>query len=1708
LFDLGINEEVKINVTCLNVVPQTSYATFNVTSSDYDFIDQLNVTCLILDNIPPSLVLFQPQNKSYIYYPDVLFNFTVTDNYFENLTCNLTVNNSKIYINQTVVSGNLTSLNYTLPNTGTFYWNVTCWDGVGNVNQSATLWFTYIAHPTIENFTLNATTVMNYSWDNLTCNYNLNLSTTSAAVSWYKNYQSTMTLNLPFEGNSTNALLDWSGNGRNATLNNSISVQPIWNKSIGRKGTGAFDFSQKVGDRLILNNSQLKDIHNSGEITYEIWYYYISGSTTLYHRGSINSLCGDDMQSEPEISTDTVELSGTTFASFSSKNNQWNHLVITFSISKDNASVYLNGDLNVSDTITNIKLSGNSGRIFNSTTNISYIGVKHINCDNFAEGFDGFLDEFRIYNYALSAQQILALYNNRTDLIVSQETEEGEVWQCRVTPFTYHEAGQTYYSNSLTIRDTIAPRISLSIPMDSFNTSNTSVYFNFTASDNIAINFTCNLTINDVVNKSINVTRINVTTNAVANITVTNFTDNLYYWNISCMDNWGNTNSSATRWFKVDTTPPEITIDEPDLGEVVGWVVQIRNTISDGIGVGVNRAWLQIINSTENIILVSDLNESLSWDMDWSSYINITNGTDNFPINMTVFANDTLGNKQNATVYFAVDNKAPSVQFIYPDNDSLFFSSGFNMSVYVSDMHLNASLYNITNSTGALIQNNSNFSITTNVTWWNDTLLKSSFPDGNYTINVWAQDMAHTFTLKTLLFYFDSLVPVITFNTPPTPQNNSYINNQTFQINITCIEVFKQNMSFRVDSIKYTFESTDYDNYYNFTPVLSEGIHYYNATCLDKANNRNTTETRKITVDLTPPSVIYSQDNPNSGIVVRQNYVYTNITFTELYFNNITFYLYNSTGDLYTNVTLNLPQNTSYNFSVSVPDYDGLMYYNVTVYDKAGNKNSTSTYNITLDNTPPAIEIIKPINNEAYASENVTLNASITEIHPDSMWYEVDQNGSLYPACSNGCTSFELVHYYFTSGWHNFTVYANDTLNNINSSFISFLIDTIPPSITLTFPKNASVVLTNNITFNFTIGENVYENITCNMTLNSNLIKENMNLTMNISVGNYTEVNYTISSYGLYYWDVSCYDGRYNVNTTDTYVFEYAEQPIIENVKINITASSYENISRDNLTCSVSGIQSIYNTTLVYNFYEDGNSYYLLNMPFDTDNIEIQATGIVRDYSDKGNNATNNGAIWSNSSGINTSGITSEVTSGAYTFNGVDSYINISSNELIDVVENFSISLFFKSAESTADMDNIEGLISKEFSYQIYLSNIDDSVVFRFDSTMTNCLANVPIDADTWYHVAATYDGTNMRIYLDGVLENICPSARPSKNSDNLIIGAISEYSSYFEGTIDNVMMFNNTLSQEQIQLFNKTQFNMVHRSMVEGYKNWSCSVYASNSHFESYQTFSENLYIGEYIEPIVLSISVNDESTYDEEATLNSGTTKQMNCSGQFGIYGQTNTFFVNSSLYHNDYSTFQSNDNESVHYTNNSCTIVNNGLLYYNFTCSYNVFYFAKPGNWTCMMNLTDKFDEIGFGNDSVEMMDLISLNITQDEISFNVVNKDNNTGLDDFNATVYNLGNVDLDMIMYPYAFDMFDNLSMNCTTGNLTDSALSYSLVPNTDYFSKIQLNSTGTVVDMNLSTTTNSSLLSYNNAYLGIGTQDNSGKGFCKGHILMSALKSE
>ena len=154
---------------------------------------------------------------------------------------------------------------------------------------------------------------------------------------------------------------------------------------------------------------------------------------------------------------------------------------------------------------------------------------------------------------------MLALYNNRTDFIHSDETLKNETWQACVTPNDGIVDGSTACSNVVTLRNAIP-----AAPFQIFPADNSSTFLrfpNFTwfnATDADGDNLTYRVEVANSATFSTASVVINTTVTGRVGINVTNYTDfnplevdTEYFWRISSTDGFTNGTFSNTTNFTI-----------------------------------------------------------------------------------------------------------------------------------------------------------------------------------------------------------------------------------------------------------------------------------------------------------------------------------------------------------------------------------------------------------------------------------------------------------------------------------------------------------------------------------------------------------------------------------------------------------------------------------------------------------------------------------------------------------------------------------------------------------------------------------------------------------------------------------------------------------------------------------------------------------------------------------------------------------------------------------------------------------------------------------------------------------------------------------------------------------------------------------------------------------------------------------------------------
>ena len=158
---------------------------------------------------------------------------------------------------------------------------------------------------------------------------------------------------------------------------------------------------------------------------------------------------------------------------------------------------------------------------------------------------------------------------------------------------------------------------------------------------------------------------------------------------------------------------------------------------------------------------------------------------------------------------------------------------------------------------------------------------------------------------------------------------------------------------------------------------------------------------------------------------------------------------------------------------------------------------------------------------------------------------------------------------------------------------------------------------------------------------------------------------------------------------------------------------------------------------------------------------------------------------------------------GAVVFDGKNDYINCGNNAVLDITDQITLSVWVKTNDSGNGQHNM-WLGKGDHAYAIKHQTGNNIEFFIYDGDWYT--AQYAVDDSfngLWHHVAGTYDGTALRVYLDGELVVTEPrvgsiEARP----DVVAIGNNSEASGrFYEGAIDDARIYNRALTADEIRL-------------------------------------------------------------------------------------------------------------------------------------------------------------------------------------------------------------------------------------------------------------------------------------------------------------------
>ena len=156
-------------------------------------------------------------------------------------------------------------------------------------------------------------------------------------------------------------------------------------------------------------------------------------------------------------------------------------------------------------------------------------------------------------------------------------------------------------------------------------------------------------------------------------------------------------------------------------------------------------------------------------------------------------------------------------------------------------------------------------------------------------------------------------------------------------------------------------------------------------------------------------------------------------------------------------------------------------------------------------------------------------------------------------------------------------------------------------------------------------------------------------------------------------------------------------------------------------------------------------------------------------------------------------------------FDGVQDYLD--AGDVLDLnPSEFTISAWIKRGSSSAN----KSIVSKRNAaysnggYDFKITTAGKVELSWKNGSAYTITSNTTIPTNVWHQVAVIYDGTNAKLYIDGVLDKTTPLGAPiapTSNSESFIIAAAASTSTtaFFDGNIDEVRVWDKALAEAEL---------------------------------------------------------------------------------------------------------------------------------------------------------------------------------------------------------------------------------------------------------------------------------------------------------------------
>ncbi|MFT3863371.1 MAG: LamG domain-containing protein [Solirubrobacterales bacterium] len=189
----------------------------------------------------------------------------------------------------------------------------------------------------------------------------------------------------------------------------------------------------------------------------------------------------------------------------------------------------------------------------------------------------------------------------------------------------------------------------------------------------------------------------------------------------------------------------------------------------------------------------------------------------------------------------------------------------------------------------------------------------------------------------------------------------------------------------------------------------------------------------------------------------------------------------------------------------------------------------------------------------------------------------------------------------------------------------------------------------------------------------------------------------------------------------------------------------------------------------------------------------------VEDVTGDGHTATIEGAEWTEHGRYG----------GAMRFDGEGAVLSVPDSPELDLTEQFTLEAWVR---PESEYNEWAPILAKQFgggeshwelAWWLYEAGWEFNKPWGGtepeDEEREGVHAEEPLAVDAWSHVAVTWDGAELRLYVDGELVASAPEGPPPVTEGDLDIGGATEHGTYFKGRIDEVRIYDRALTGAEV---------------------------------------------------------------------------------------------------------------------------------------------------------------------------------------------------------------------------------------------------------------------------------------------------------------------